>query len=199
MDERLIERFWSKVDVRGPDDCWEWQERSRHEYGYGILANAGGERRAHRISWEIHHGTPPGSLHVLHKCDNPPCVNPSHLFLGTPRDNVRDMHKKGRRVYKTTLSDDDAEIVRIMYHERRMTQKEIARKFGVSSALVSNIVKEQGGAKRFRLRKRLSEKECIEIAAAFLNGESVNDLLNKYSVSHMTIRRAIEQYKEQVK
>lgn len=91
-----IERFWSKVE-RSTDngDCWEWRA-CRNRKGYGLFWESGVNRGAHRVAWEIASGPIPTGLHVLHRCDNPSCVNPSHLFLGTNLDNVRDRGAKGR-------------------------------------------------------------------------------------------------------
>ena len=87
-------RFWSKVDRSG--DCWEWMAY-RLPKGYGTMRIANRRKGlAHRISWEIHFGPIPTGMHVLHKCDNPPCVNPDHLMLGTAADNIHDMVDKGR-------------------------------------------------------------------------------------------------------
>lgn len=93
----MEERFWPKVAKRGPDECWEWTA-SRTPQGYGKIGRRKGESPAiaSRVSWEMHNGPIPDGLHVLHRCDNPPCVNPAHLFLGTNADNQRDMRAKGR-------------------------------------------------------------------------------------------------------
>ena len=88
-------RFWSKVNQRGPDDCWEWQE-GKSKQGYGQFTLYGAHLRAHRFAWMLTHGPIPDEMLVCHKCDNPPCCNPSHLFLGTHLDNQRDKKAKGR-------------------------------------------------------------------------------------------------------
>lgn len=92
-------RFWAKVDKGSDAECWEWTA-SRNSYGYGqlavVLPSGKRPRLAHRLSWELHVGPIPEGMCILHRCDNPPCVNPSHLFIGTKADNYRDMRAKGR-------------------------------------------------------------------------------------------------------
>lgn len=97
----IEERFYSKVapmmDDRG---CWEWMgSLATGKWRYGKFPkgpHGSGWLQASRVSWEIHNGPIPVGMKVLHKCDNPPCVNPAHLFLGTSSDNTRDMIAKGR-------------------------------------------------------------------------------------------------------
>lgn len=104
--EQHIERFWSKVNKNGSipvhmphlGNCWEWTAACRGSMGYGVKFWEHKHQYTHRISWMIHFGEIPMNLRVLHKCDNPKCVRPEHLFLGTQQDNVDDMAKKGRKV-----------------------------------------------------------------------------------------------------
>lgn len=94
----MIERFWSKVLVGGAGECWLWLA-CRNKNGYGLFRYKGDPPhnigRAHVAAWRIVNGDT-GGLHVLHRCDNPPCCNPEHLFLGTQQENIEDMHRKGR-------------------------------------------------------------------------------------------------------
>jgi hypothetical protein len=94
-------RFWKYVTKS--DGCWEWQG-SRMPFGYGELNINKVPQCAHRLSWELHYGPIEEGLSVLHSCDNPPCVNPAHLFLGTQSDNMRDCASKGRSRNQYSIS-----------------------------------------------------------------------------------------------
>lgn len=99
-DVRFAARFWKKVAVSEPLFCWEWlASRGDNIPGrnYGKVGVDGGNRFAHRVAWVLTYGPIPEGMDVLHRCDNPPCCNPAHLFLGTHIDNMRDRSKKGRR------------------------------------------------------------------------------------------------------
>jgi hypothetical protein len=93
IEEQRINRVlhWIKVE----DGCWEWQGY-RHPNGYGRVSWLGKVQWAHRVVWQLCFGDIPDDLWVLHHCDNPPCCNPEHLFLGTPKDNTQDSIRKGR-------------------------------------------------------------------------------------------------------
>lgn len=89
------DRFWPKVNKDAPNGCWEWTG-SCSSQGYGTFWDGGRVRGTHRVSYEFANGPIAEGLDVLHTCDNPPCVNPDHLWLGTDTDNARDRKEKGR-------------------------------------------------------------------------------------------------------
>ncbi len=93
------ERFWSRVNIKSKDDCWEWQAAT-DKNGYGRLGyKEKSGQGAHRVSWELVNGPIPDGLWVLHKCDNTKCCNPNHLYLGTHIDNVKDVANSLLNIY----------------------------------------------------------------------------------------------------
>ncbi len=143
----LAERFWEKVSKGGPEECWNWMGTS-YEKGYGQI-NRGrrgdGLVLTHRLSWEIANGEVPSGLFVCHRCDNPCCVNPAHLFLGTNADNVADMIAKGRqakgeRSGHARLSTTDVREIRRLL-ALGFTQVKICEVFDVCSQTINNIAR----------------------------------------------------------
>jgi hypothetical protein len=106
IDPPTEERFWSKVDKRGPDECWLWTGAKVRGYGEFCVTENGVERirRSTRLAWEYAAGPIPDGLFVCHQCDNPTCCNPRHLFLGTAQDNSDDKVSKGRQAKGESLS-----------------------------------------------------------------------------------------------
>lgn len=104
-DETLLARALKKVDSTDPQKCWEWSE-ALGRGGYGTLWDGTRSAHAHRLVFEATHGVRLGRWQlVCHSCDNPRCVNPAHLWLGSPKDNTQDMIKKGRRVQDPRCGD----------------------------------------------------------------------------------------------
>jgi len=124
----ILEHILSRIIV-SESGCWNWT-RYLDENGYGVSCWHGKKTYAHRLSWRSIHGDITSEDKICHRCDNPSCVNPDHLFVGTQHDNILDCLKKGRnRTYKISIEDRE----RIKSSRRSgATLKEIADKFGVS-------------------------------------------------------------------
>jgi len=144
-------RFWSKVDKDGPTvshvaglgPCWVWQGHLSRGYGHMRV----GDRKlsAHRISWAVHNGPVPLGLCILHRCDTPACVNPTHLFLGTKADNNRDRnakqrHASGEQNGSAKLSEAEVLSIRARYAMGGVSQRELAARFGVDLSNISRVL-----------------------------------------------------------
>lgn len=143
----VLETFgsWCREDKNG---CWVWF-RSRNRQGYGQLRVDGVPRLAHRVAWERAKGPIPAGFFVLHRCDNPACVNPAHLFLGTLADNNRDMIAKGRHVSgfgkgenagRALLNWAQVNAIRAEYAAGGTSMRRLAKEYGVSQGTIAKIV-----------------------------------------------------------
>lgn len=153
MSSENPDRLWGKIKADSLLSCWIWTG-SVNADGYGCLPY-GDSWGAHRAMWKAVVGNP-GTLYVLHTCDNPPCVNPFHLFLGTQKHNVRDMFRKGRgnppvgtRCSLSKLSEADVKLIRKVYAKqpsRRFGKgalSKLAEKFGVDCNTISSVARRE--------------------------------------------------------
>ena len=145
-------RFWSYVDRSGgPSACWPWT-RFRGNKGYGLFGIKGGKaKRAHRHAYELTHGPIPKGLYACHHCDNPPCCNPAHIFIGTQKDNMQDAIHKNRRADRWSnhhpeethpsarLTVDQVHDIRSA-HTSGTTQSQLARQYNIAVMTVHNLV-----------------------------------------------------------
>lgn len=174
LSAKDIARFWAKVQ-RSADGCWLWIGAiGGGDGGYGNFGIRNRTFRAPRVAWRIHTGSSPDQL-VLHKCDNPRCVNPEHLFLGTPLDNMIDRSRKGRapsgdrnpsRLYPECLPRGDASFPR--RHPERLARGE---KHGAS---------------------KLTDDRVRSIRARHANGETVSALAKDFGVSARNVRLVVQ-------
>ncbi len=141
MSRDPIVRFLQFAAVGEPDECWEWTGH-RKAGGYGSFVLNGRSERAHRASFIFFHGPIPTGMYVCHRCDNPGCVNPDHLFVGTATDNMQDMLRKGRGKigeqhgrHKLT----EAQVVEIKEALPTVSQLSLSRKYGVSGHTIHAI------------------------------------------------------------
>jgi hypothetical protein len=146
--KRTFPRFLSKIDrSAGPRGCWLWLKSASWD-GYGYFRFMGKVMLAHRVAYSLRHGeVPPSDTCVLHSCDNPSCVNPRHLFLGTRLDNNVDReskgrgnHPKGRCNGNSKLRESDVRWIRRLYWKYSVSQQEIANRFSISTGPVYQIV-----------------------------------------------------------
>ena len=127
----LAARLWPRIAKAGPDECWEWQGYASAR-GYGQISDAGRNRAAHRVVYELTRGPVPAGSDVCHSCDNRRCCNPAHLWVGTRQENIADAAKKWRM---QTIPRDVVAAVRIATG----SQAEIAKRFGISRGHVHRI------------------------------------------------------------
>ncbi len=159
IDHKVVHRFWAKVNTT--DTCWLWTAASKNaKFCYGYFKIGRKKYLAHRISWLITYGIIPNNLYVLHKCDNPKCVNPNHLFLGTAKDNCNDCIAKNRsimvaknrrvqsgkqfntnlKIISNTLTQKQIEEIQNKYIPHNYGFAKLAKEYNVSKWLVRKIL-----------------------------------------------------------
>lgn len=142
----FLVRFWAKVDRRDPDQCWNWTASTSSD-GYGRIGWKHSLLAAHRVSYQLHFGPFSDENKVLHTCDNPPCVNPDHLWLGTDKDNAQDRQRKGRGIQHRgekhanhKITDAQVCEIRKRYADGSISLYRLAREYGVSAQQIWYIV-----------------------------------------------------------
>lgn len=148
--KRLTEAdFWARVQRGAEDECWPWLGTMTRA-GYGTAAIGGRRTTAHRMAYEFAVGSVPAGMVMMHRCDRPACCNPAHLVPGTQRDNIADMHAKGRqgdcRVFgeehgRCKVSSAQVSEIRAIYASNAESQEWLARRFGIGQTQVSRIVR----------------------------------------------------------
>lgn len=151
--EVIEARFWKYVDKSGgPDACWLWTgARSEQNYGVFSIGTSVEDHRnmvASRYAYEIKYGPMKDGLFACHKCDNPPCCNPAHIFAGTADDNHKDMFAKKRNVVlrgddapNAKLTSEQVLSIRAEYAKGEVLQTQLAKRYGVTSVTIGQIVR----------------------------------------------------------
>lgn len=203
-DESLArERFWSCVDTRGPDECWEWMrgKLGRPGFGYGRFWYAGKTRQAQRFSWAIANNVPILTLRndqqVCHHCDNPPCVNPKHLFLGTTQENTKDSVAKGRHGIgdqngRAVLSEEDVMQIREHGIHSRKDRRALAKKYGVHPNTITSVIEGKlwdhlPGSILLTKNTLLTAGRVLEIKRILSEGVRNIDIARMFNVSPATV------------
>lgn len=138
----MATKLWRHVQRGEPDVCWPWTGVRMAGYGRVKTGARPVHVFAHRVAWQLTNGDIPEGMSVLHRCDNPPCCNPAHLYLGTHQDNVRDMMERGRhrpgRQGRAKLAPDDVRSIRAAL-KAGASKRSLARQHGVARRTVSAI------------------------------------------------------------
>jgi hypothetical protein len=140
-----IDKFWNKVDkTSNPNGCWIWTGYT-FKRGYGLLQLKGIKWTTHRLSYTLLKGNIPDNMYVCHTCDNPSCVRPEHLFLGTHNDNMQDRDTKGRTLKgnqngNAKLTEQQVLEIRNLYVTTKISYKQLALRYNVSEYPISQII-----------------------------------------------------------
>lgn len=189
--------------------CWEWQGY-KNEDGYGRASYGGKLELAHRMTYTMFKGNIPKGMCILHKCDNPGCCNPEHLFVGTRSDNMQDMLAKGRGSKRqvfgeehshTSFTELDILEIRKDWHESTISCRDLGEIHGVTPGCISAICRGENWVqlpittphpKRHLSRRAMDYKD--EILCAFLEGDTISKISRDINMSRQSITRLLEKY-----
>lgn len=194
---KTLEDFTARVEKK-ESGCWEWT-KGKYEFGYGRQRWKGKQWPTHRLVLRLMGVEIPKGMFVCHKCDNPPCCNPDHLFFGTTQDNTADKVAKGRQAKRersngVKLSSEDVEEIRRVYYAGLATQEDLGIRFGVSQVRIGMIVRNEAwescqlGKLNFRSRSsKLTQEIADSIRVEYSLGVSnQRQLADKHGV-HKTL------------
>lgn len=152
-----MHRFWKKVNKGTDNECWVWNARKNHD-GYGEFWYNNHTVKAHRMSWLLHNGLIPDDKCILHRCDNPPCVNPKHLWIGSLKDNTRDMISKSRQNFvgdfrhlprndyhgedrsNAKLNDEKVMLMRRLHKKSGLSTRKLAKMFSIGKSVAWSVI-----------------------------------------------------------
>lgn len=144
----LHKRFWEKAEIGTSDECWEWQ-RAKSNYGYGRFKIGDSTRYAHRVSYRMLIGPIPGERQINHKCHNPSCINPDHIYLGNQKQNNEDCRLAGRhKASKGTemphgFNADTVREIRARYENEDVSYADLARQYNVMKETIGQIIRRE--------------------------------------------------------
>lgn len=214
LSQKDIDKFWNKVDIKGEDECWEWLG-NLDMGGYGkfyIIGPNNTALMAHRVSYFLNFGEIPDGMIIMHFiCDNPKCVNPKHLKLGTQRENVEDCVNKGRRSpqdkdnnNRAILSEKKVIEIKRLFETGQYSLSQLSKIFGVAHTTISYLLKGKswkgvGGEVSIPINRlpnhTLIEEEVVEIKKllqeGILSGKEISELFNTTETNISCIKRGV--------
>jgi len=145
LEQYQIDSFWEKVDIKSQDECWNWK-KSLDSWGYGHVGFWDKLYKTNRVAWYLVNGDIPDGMVICHRCDNPKCCNPNHLFLGTFKDNTRDCVRKGRLPSRhgelnnsAKLTNELARQIKTEYEASERGHRYFAKKYNVSPSCILRL------------------------------------------------------------
>jgi hypothetical protein len=195
LDERT---FWSRVSIGSPDECWPWSMyRSKDGYGqiHASLVHGRVIDKTHRVAWSLTNGAIPDGMSILHHCDNPPCCNPAHLYVGTHAQNNADRIERGRSSkgsHRPNAKLTEPDVVAILaLASEGVRDPELAARYGVACSVIANIRlgKDWKHLPRSGTIRRNLTPECVRsIMSELRSGKKPKDVAKMFTVSAKVVR-----------
>ncbi len=202
---RQIKGFWEGINILDKNSCWEWK-RSVNKDGYGRTGVAGQDLIAHRVAYFLHYNENPMQLVVCHKCDNPICCNPHHLFLGTNKENTLDMVSKGRNQIgenhiRAKITEEEVSKIKELYLTGNYHHPDLAKLFSISKRQIGRILRGEGWThleapdltkvKGYTGRKLQKEEVLGILELHNVQNQPIKKICETFSVSTSTVYAVI--------